>query len=186
MSLYLFGSPNGLTHDVTLLQFYAIPGVCPVSTQTSRLKSCSKIKWHVKTTRFISKKTMYAWRLLSSGLWCGVDTQLVRLRLKCVGTRAETRFRLSAKRTSPFKWAGASVQATTGSRGGRIRGSNAGYTELRGSVKGTDYPLHSPVSPSFPLPCVTGTFQLGSTKPRDVTTKEDWCSWTVTRGSNLP
>ena len=27
----------------------------------------------------------------------------VRLRLKCDGTRAETRFRLSAKRTSPFK-----------------------------------------------------------------------------------
>jgi hypothetical protein len=29
-----------------------------------------------------------------------------RLRLKCDGTRAETRFRLSAKRTSPFKSAG--------------------------------------------------------------------------------
>jgi len=26
---------------------------------------------------------------------------------------------------------------------------------FRGSVKGTGYPLHSPVSPSFPLPCVT-------------------------------
>jgi len=30
----------------------------------------------------------------------------IRLRLKCDGTRAETRFRLSAKRTSPFKSAG--------------------------------------------------------------------------------
>ena len=29
-----------------------------------------------------------------------------RLRLKCDGTRAETTFRLSAKRTSPFKPAG--------------------------------------------------------------------------------
>ena len=29
----------------------------------------------------------------------------VRLRLKCGGTRAETRFRLSAKRTSTLKWA---------------------------------------------------------------------------------
>ena len=38
-----------------------------------------------------------------------------RLRLKCDGTRAETRFRLSAKRTSLFKSAGASVQSTTGS-----------------------------------------------------------------------
>ena len=36
------------------------------------------------------------------------------------GTRAETRFLLSAKRTSPFKLAGESVQSTTGSRGMRI------------------------------------------------------------------
>jgi hypothetical protein len=36
-----------------------------------------------------------------------------RLRLKCDGTHTETRFRLSAKRTSPFKSAGASVQSTT-------------------------------------------------------------------------
>jgi hypothetical protein len=75
--------------------------------------------------------------------------------LKCDGTRAETRFRLSAKRTSPFNSAGASVQSTTGSRGVRISGSNAGYTMFRGSVKSTGYPLHSPVSPSLPLPCVT-------------------------------
>jgi hypothetical protein len=34
------------------------------------------------------------------------------VRLKCDGTRAETRFRLSAKRTNPFKSAGASVQST--------------------------------------------------------------------------
>ena len=58
-------------------------------------------------------------------------------------------------RTSPFKSAGASVQSTTGSRGVRVSCSNAGYTEFRGSVKGTGYPLHSPVSPSLPLPCVT-------------------------------
>ena len=29
--------------------------------------------------------------------------RIARLRLKCGGTHAETRFRLSAKRTSPFK-----------------------------------------------------------------------------------
>jgi hypothetical protein len=75
--------------------------------------------------------------------------------LKCDGTRAETRFRLSAKRTSPFKSAGASVQSTTGSRGVRISGSNAGYTMFRGSVKGTGYPLHAPISTSLPLPGVT-------------------------------
>ena len=78
-----------------------------------------------------------------------------RLRLKCDDTRAETRFRLSAKRTSPFKSAGASVQSTSGSRGVRISGSNAGYTTFRGSVKGFGYQLHSPVSPSLSLPCVT-------------------------------
>ena len=75
--------------------------------------------------------------------------------MKCDGTLAETRFRLSAKGTSPFKLAGASVQSTTGSRGVRISGSNAGYTMFRGSVKSIGYPLHSPVSPSIPLPCVT-------------------------------
>jgi len=79
----------------------------------------------------------------------------IRGQLKCDGTLAETRFRLSAKRVSPFKSAGASVQSTTGSPGVRISGSNAGYTMLRGSVKGTGYPLHSPVSPSLPLLCVT-------------------------------
>ena len=50
----------------------------------------------------------------------------VRLLSKCDGTRAATRFLLSAKRTSPFKSAGASVQSTSGSRGVRISGSNAG------------------------------------------------------------
>ena len=49
------------------------------------------------------------------------------VRLKRDGTRAETRFRLSPKRTSPFKSAGASVQSTAGSRGVRISVSNAGY-----------------------------------------------------------
>jgi hypothetical protein len=84
-----------------------------------------------------------------------VVLQTGRLRLKCDGTRVETRSRLSAKRTSPFKSAGASVYSTTGSRGLRISGSNTGYIKFRGSVKGTGYPLHSQVSPSLPLPCVT-------------------------------
>jgi len=84
------------------------------------------------------------------------------LRLRCDGTRTETTFRLSAKRTIPFKSAGASVQSTTSSRGVRISGSNAGYTMFRGSVKSTAYPLHSPVSPSLSLSCAI-TFQLDST-----------------------
>ena len=75
--------------------------------------------------------------------------------MKCDGTRTETRFRRPARRTSPFKSAGTSVQSATGSRGVRISGSSAGYTMFRGSVKSTGYPLHSPVSPSLPLQCVT-------------------------------
>jgi len=64
-----------------------------------------------------------------------------RSQLKCDSTRTETRFRLSAKRTSPFKSVGASVQSTTGSRGVCISDSNAGYTMFRGSVKGAGYSL---------------------------------------------
>jgi hypothetical protein len=78
-----------------------------------------------------------------------------RMRLKCDGARAENRFRLSVKRTNPFKSAGASIQSTSGSRVVRNSGNNARYTMFRGGVKSTGYPLQSPVSPSLPLPCVT-------------------------------
>jgi hypothetical protein len=57
---------------------------------------------------------------------------------------------------------GASVQSTSGSRVVRISGSNAGYTMFRGSVKVTGYPLHSPVSPSLPHPCVTVCHHISS------------------------
>jgi hypothetical protein len=101
---------------------------------------------------------------------------VARGQLKCDGTRAETRLRISAKRTSPLKPAGASVQSTTGSRGVRISGSNAGYTTFRGGVKSTGYPLDSPVSPSLPLPCVTvchhisnGVYQWRSSRIKRLT-----------------
>ena len=51
---------------------------------------------------------------------------LVIARAERDGTRPETRFRLSPKRTSPFKSVGASVQSTAGSRSVRISLSNAG------------------------------------------------------------
>ena len=87
-----------------------------------------------------------------------------RGQLKCDGTNAETRFHLLAKRTSPFKSAGVSVQLTSGSRGVRISGSNAGYTTFRGSVKGTGYLLHSPVPIHFlsHVSLCANTFQLES------------------------
>ena len=72
--------------------------------------------------------------------------------MKCDGTHAETRFHLSAKRTSPFKSAGMSVHSPTGSRGVRISGSNAGYTTSRGSTHSTrQFPLHfTPVRDHVP------------------------------------
>jgi hypothetical protein len=112
----------------------------------------------------------------------GMGTASCRLRLKCDGARAETRFRLSAKWTSLFKSAGASIRSTTGSRGVHISGSDAGYTMFRGSVKCTGYPLHSPVFPFTSLtrasPCAI-TFQLDSTEGRTGSNKEFY--WRFTR-----
>jgi hypothetical protein len=86
---------------------------------------------------------------------CGICS---RLRLKCDGTRAETRFLLSTKRTSPFKSAGASVQSTTGRRAVHISLQGL-YCSCKpvfcSHVTHTGYPLHSLVSPSLLLPCVT-------------------------------
>jgi hypothetical protein len=90
--------------------------------------------------------------------------EISRLRLKCDGTRAETRFGISAKRTSPFKSAGSSVQSTAGSRGVRISGSSAGYTVFRDSVRVLatksirQFPLQFPCRAS---PCAI-RFQLDS------------------------
>ena len=81
------------------------------------------------------------------------------------GTRAETRFRLSPKRTSPLKSVGASVQSTAGSRGVRIRLSNVGYTTFGGGVRVLathsirQFPLHFPSRAS---PCAT-RFRTSST-----------------------
>jgi len=57
---------------------------------------------------------------------------------------------------------GGPVQSTAGSRGVRVCGGNAGYTMFRGSVKGSGYPLHSSVSPSISLPCVTVCYHIST------------------------
>ena len=91
---------------------------------------------------------------------CGI------VRLKRDGTRAEATFRLSPKRTSPFKSPGASVQSTAGCRGVRISVSNAGYTAFRGSVRVLathsvrQFTLHFPSRAS---PCAI-RFQTHSTR----------------------
>ena len=85
---------------------------------TAKVAVCSKIR------------TKHSMRSEQHVEFCNVKPG-GRARLKRDGTRAETRFGLSGKRTSPFKSAGESVQSTNGSRGVRIsgsNGSNAGYT----------------------------------------------------------
>ena len=78
--------------------------------------------------------------------------------LKRDGTRAETRFGLSAKRTSPFKQAGGGAQFS------RLLAADVCASAVVMVVmldtpcsevecKTTGYPLHSHVSPSLPLPC---------------------------------
>ena len=56
----------------------------------------------------------------------GENVKLGIARAERDGTRAEARFRLSPKRTSPSKSVGASFQSTADSRGVRISLSNAG------------------------------------------------------------
>ena len=71
------------------------------------------------TTRVVGRQP-YALAAITPGEIRGIA------RAESDGTRAETRFRLSLKRTSPFKSVGVSVQSTAGSRGVRISLSNAG------------------------------------------------------------
>ena len=107
-----------------------------------------------------------------SYMWSVVDRNVVmrrmtvrRARAERDGTRAEITFRLSPKRTSPFKSVGASVQSTAGSRGVRISLSNAGYTTFGCGVRVLathsirQFPLHFPSRAS---PCAT-KFRTSST-----------------------
>ena len=81
------------------------------------------------------------------------------------GTSAETRFRLSSKRTSPFKSVVVPVQSTAGSRGVRVSLSDAGYTTFGDGVgvlathSIRKFPLHFPSRAS---PCAT-RFRKSST-----------------------
>ena len=89
------------------------------------------------------------------------------------GTRAEIRFRLSPKRTTPFKSVGASVQSTAGSRSVRISFSNAGYTMFGCGVRVLathsirQFPLHFTSRAS---PCAI-RFRTSST--REIVSGED-------------
>ena len=82
--------------------------------------------------------------------------------MKHDGTRAETRFGLSAKGVSPFKL----VLVGVGVQFSRLLAAEVCASAVVMVVildtpcsevqcKTTGYPLHSHVSPSLPLPCVT-------------------------------
>ena len=86
-------------------------------------------------------------------------------RLKRDGTRAETRFGLSAKRTSLFKSAGCQFSRLLAAE---LCASTVVMVVMLGTpcsvvqCKTTGYPLHSRVSPSIPLPCVTVCHQVST------------------------
>ena len=91
-----------------------------------------------------------------------------RARLKRDGTRAETRFGLWEKRTSPFKLA-----REGGGQFSRLLAAEVCASAVVMVVmldtscsevecKTTGYPLHSHVSPSLPLPCVTVCRQVST------------------------
>ena len=78
--------------------------------------------------------------------------------MKRDGTRADIRFSLSGETdesTYIVPVGGVNSVDYCAAEVCGISCSNAGYTVFRGSVKGTDYPLYSTVSPSLPFPCVT-------------------------------
>ena len=145
-SILIFG-------PATLGQYLDLTDTCFLKNLKFEKKICVisnmiKLDLHISASQFQKWQNSLELRVWNHETGSVSDSVRGRLRLKCDGTRAGTRFRLSAKRTNPFKSAGASVQSPTGSRGVRISNSIAGYTMFRGSVKNTGYPLHSPVSPS--------------------------------------
>jgi hypothetical protein len=158
--------------DYTLIESIVIFSLClTIEMSVAPTSNIAVVPAIVNNPRTAPDTPISVW-MRSAWLLCS------RLRLKFDGTRAKTRFRLSAKRTSPFKSAGASVQSTTDSRRVRISGSNAGYTTFRGSVKSTGYPLHSPVSSSLPLPCVTVCHHISTGLLKG---KPSFCSGTADR-----
>ena len=98
---------------------------------------------------------------LYRGLTVAVNTRIARSERD--GTCAETRFGLSAKRTSPFKSAGGQFSRQLAAEVCALAVVmvvmlDTSYSEVE--CKTTGYPLHSHVSPSLPLPCVTVCHQV--------------------------
>jgi len=92
--------PSGKSHKVvTSLQTFR----CSLTVGTSRVKK-SMNKHHHQHHHYFPWIVTY--HITATQNMRPAIFWVLRLRLKCDGTHAETSFRLSAKRTSPFKWAG--------------------------------------------------------------------------------
>jgi len=136
--------------------------VCAIFTSCDRVTNCSVLN---KLTVLLEVTVSPNAKQMATNYCTGCTGQF-----KCNGTRAETRFGLSAKRTSLCKSAGGrQFSRLLAAEVCGISGSNAGYTMFRGSVKGTGYPLHSSVSPSLPLPCVTVCHHISTGVNRNCT-----------------
>jgi hypothetical protein len=110
-------------------------------------------------------------------------------RLKRDVTRAETRFGLYAQRTSPFKsarWAGRQFSRLLAAE---VCASAVVMLDIpcsEAACKTTGYPLHSHVSPSLPLPCVTVCHQVSTELYQEIVVSScltvssgSWNIWTV-------
>ena len=111
----------------------------------------------------LKKKTISQNTVGGSGSF--LDQNCIRARSKRDGTRAETRFSLSAKRTSSFKLAGGQFSRlltaeVCASAVVMVVMLDTPCSEV--GCKTTGYQLHSHVSPSLPLPCVTVCYQVST------------------------
>ena len=116
------------------------------TSQCPPLKS-STFRQQESSVLYVARHSLVVRKHQASGIRRRVNLYIGIARAERDGTRAETRFRLSPKRTGPFKSVGASVQSTAGSRGVRISGS---ITDKPRSEGVWEYWLPTPFA-SFPF-----------------------------------
>jgi hypothetical protein len=150
-----------ISHNTDLV---SNPGLCGVWSASNRL-SHGRLTW-ITDTQFVPSGKNTPWRKSMQDHYDIIvdGTNIIQYPfyhfvLDClwnvIAHAQKPDFVFPRNGPSPFKSARASVQSTAGSRVVRISGSSTGYIMFQGSVKSTGYPLHSPVSPSLPLPCPT-------------------------------
>jgi hypothetical protein len=100
----VFRSSHQIYLDLSVLCIFRSTSCVPINAE----HNSDRVSYRYRMNNFVAHRTSYS--------------ATVVVQLKRDGTRVEIRFRLSAKRTSPFKWVGESVQLTTGRRGACISG----------------------------------------------------------------